>query len=158
MHRYSSKKFVAINLIAIISAFQLHDHRSFRSQQKHLSNSQNRIKWTRSISAVDLSMSIDNNIEDIPHHFIRDNDFSPKRFIGTKQDEKETTSNLMGYFVPGFVAIWAIGYTFLFIAETGSGGLGDTGGIVGVGLVCLLMVSLFSVALFETFKPTAMDK
>ena len=57
------------------------------------------------------------------------------------------------YIVPSFVAFWAIAYTSLSAIEVSGDGLGDMGGIVGVGLVIILFFGLFGVAAYESFKP-----
>jgi hypothetical protein len=55
-------------------------------------------------------------------------------------------------FVPAFVAVWAVGYSAVAWLETSGGGLGDTGGFVGVGLVAVLMFALVGAAAYEVFK------
>ena len=65
------------------------------------------------------------------------------------------------YFVPGFVAVWALGYAGITIQQLtfqqkGGGEelreLGERGGLLAVALTCLLFVALVGAALYESFK------
>ena len=76
-------------------------------------------------------------------------------FIGPSEDKAHTTTALIQYFVPGFVFIWATGYGAVFLAEIQGEGLGDTGGVIGVGFTVFLLLALFGAAAYETFKPDA---
>ena len=80
-----------------------------------------------------------------------------KRIVKGKQDSKaQDTSSLdskLKYFIPGFVAFWAIGYSVLFLAETSGTGLGDVGGFIGAGLVVVLVIALVGTLISEVFRP-----
>jgi hypothetical protein len=78
---------------------------------------------------------------------------APGTFIGTESDQS-FGELLASYFVPGSVAIWAVGYGAVFLIETQGDGLGDIGGYLGAGLACLLLFSLMAAAIFEIVKPT----
>lgn len=56
--------------------------------------------------------------------------------------------------VPGFVGVWAIGYSTLALYETQGEGLGDLGGQIGVAFACSLLAILVCAALYETLKPS----
>ncbi|KAJ1438344.1 hypothetical protein B484DRAFT_212042 [Ochromonadaceae sp. CCMP2298] len=76
------------------------------------------------------------------------------------------------YFVPAFVAFWAVGYSAIFLSQMsyrmgGEGvggvgvggweaqtqGLGESGGVLGVGLTVVLFVVLVGYAGYEVLKP-----
>lgn len=75
----------------------------------------------------------------------------------------EPESDLAKYFVPGFVGVWAIGYTLIAVQQTlgyrmgndlsNNQQLGESGGLMGVGLTVILFVALVGYAAFEVFKP-----
>lgn len=75
------------------------------------------------------------------------------RKAANRNDVKGTELGLnLNSFVPLFVGVWAIGYGILFLRETVGGGMGDSGGMVAVGLVVILMTSLFVATIYESFK------
>jgi hypothetical protein len=80
-----------------------------------------------------------------------------KRIVKGKQekkaDENGSVDNNLKYFIPGFVAFWAVGYGVLFLAETSGTGLGDVGGFVGAGLVVILVIALVGTLISEVFRP-----
>ena len=80
-----------------------------------------------------------------------------KRIVRGKQETKgQDTGSLdskLKYFIPGFVAFWAIGYSVLFLAETSGTGLGDVGGFIGAGLVVVLVIALVGTLISEVFRP-----
>ena len=58
------------------------------------------------------------------------------------------------YIVPGFVAVWAIGYSAIAYVETSiEGGLGELGGLLGVAFACGLLLFLVAASFYEVFKP-----
>ena len=57
------------------------------------------------------------------------------------------------FFVAGFIAVWAVGYSLLAYVETSGPGLGDLGGYIGAGFAILLIFGLLGVPLYEVFKP-----
>ena len=59
--------------------------------------------------------------------------------------------------VPGFVGVWAVGYSLLAYFETQGPGLGDLGGKLGVAFACILLLTLVAAALFEVLKPESPD-
>ena len=59
--------------------------------------------------------------------------------------------------VPGFVGVWAVGYTLLAYFETQGPGLGDLGGKLGVGFACILLLTLVAAALYEVLKPVGQE-
>lgn len=74
------------------------------------------------------------------------------------------------YFIPGFVAVWAIGYGGLFLQQmsyrfTGdqdidafaAQGLGESGGLLGVAFTLLLFVALVGAVAYEVFRPEKED-
>lgn len=68
-------------------------------------------------------------------------------------NENENENFLVKYFIPIFVAVWAIGYSLLSLYETTSdNGMGDLGGQIGVGLIIFLSFGLFGITAFEIFK------
>ena len=69
--------------------------------------------------------------------------------ISNNNDDDNVISK---YFVPIFISVWAIGYSLLALVETTSGGIGDLGGILGVGLVLVLFFGLLGITAFESFK------
>ena len=74
-------------------------------------------------------------------------------FIGPNTETDQSMSGLIKYFVPGFVAIWAVGYGGVFFAEISGNGLGDSGGFIGAGLAVFLLLALVGAAGYEVFKP-----
>ena len=80
-----------------------------------------------------------------------------KRIVRGKQETRgQDTGSLdskLKYFIPGFVAFWAIGYSVLFLAETSGTGLGDVGGFIGAGLVVVLVIALVGTLITEVFRP-----
>ena len=78
---------------------------------------------------------------------------SDKDFLPSSSSTNTKNNLFINYFVPAFIAFWAVGYTALAYVETRGGGLGDLGGIIGTGLVVVLMLALFVAAAYETFKP-----
>ena len=80
-----------------------------------------------------------------------------KRIVRGKQETTgQDTGSLdskLKYFIPGFVAFWAIGYSVLFLAETSGTGLGDVGGFIGAGLVVVLVIALVGTLISEVFRP-----
>ena len=75
------------------------------------------------------------------------------RFKYSKKPSEMSETNVMNYFVPAFVFLWAAGYLGISYADTMAGGLGDLGGTLGIGLVVILFFSLFAVTAYESFKP-----
>ena len=77
--------------------------------------------------------------------------------MSTSNSSPNNNSNLLSqiskYFIPGFFAVWAIGYSLLAAVEVGGSGLGDLGGVIGTGFVILLMVALFGAIIYEVIKP-----
>mmetsp|Transcript_18288 Transcript_18288/g.18368 ORF Transcript_18288/g.18368 Transcript_18288/m.18368 type:complete len:151 (-) Transcript_18288:312-764(-) len=74
--------------------------------------------------------------------------------LKSRQGSTRTDSNiLLKYFIPGFIIIWAVGYSGLALVETTGEGLGDMGGIIGASFVVILTLALVGAAAFETFKP-----
>jgi len=73
--------------------------------------------------------------------------------------ETEKTNNA---FVPVFVSVWAVGYTGVAAQQVlgyrfGDGtvdvqALGESGGILGVGLTVVLFVALIGASAYEVFK------
>ena len=80
-------------------------------------------------------------------------DSDNKDFLPSSSSANGNNNQFLKYFVPAFIAFWAVGYTALAYVETRGGGLGDLGGIIGTGLVVVLMLALFIAAAYETFKP-----
>ena len=80
-----------------------------------------------------------------------------RRIVKEKQEKKAeengSVDNKLKYFIPGFVAFWAVGYGVLFLAETSGTGLGDVGGFVGAGLVVILVIALVGTLISEVFRP-----
>jgi hypothetical protein len=62
------------------------------------------------------------------------------------------------FVVPGFVAIWALGYSAIAYYETQGEGFGEVGGAVSVVFTCVLLFFLVGAALFEVLKPDVNDE
>jgi len=80
---------------------------------------------------------------------------------------QENAGVLTKYFIPGFVAVWAVGYGALFVSQLsyrlddsglGDAGtsvqeLGERGGVLGVAFTIILFVVLVGYAGYEVMKP-----
>jgi hypothetical protein len=70
------------------------------------------------------------------------------------RDPDEEQNPVLRYFLPGFVGLWAVGYSLLAAYETTvEGGLGDAGGFIGAGFAVVLLLGLLGVTMYEVFKP-----
>ena len=69
------------------------------------------------------------------------------------QSQSKSISAIAKHFIPGFIGVWAIGYTIIATVEVGGPGLGDLGGIIGTSFVLVLMIALFGAILYEVIKP-----
>ena len=77
------------------------------------------------------------------------------RLLLNTQEPDSSGSSIQGfskYFIPGFIGIWAGGYSIIGYIETSGGGLGDSGGFIGAGLCVFLLLSLVGAAAYEVFK------
>jgi hypothetical protein len=78
---------------------------------------------------------------------------SRRRPHSTKlRTSRESGDKSMSKFVPGFIAVWAIGYLAIALAEIAGPGLGDVGGYIGAGFTGLLLMALVGAAAYETFR------
>ena len=118
---------------------------------------------SRRLTTVHIMYQQNNPVEDDSIRFgekyneLGRNRISPSKkeytFIGPSDDKAHTMPSLIQYFVPGFVLIWAAGYSAIFLGEMQGDGLGDIGGFLGVGFTVFLLLALFGAAAYETFKP-----
>ena len=110
------------------------------------------------ISTTSSTTSTTNSINDDNKYLIQRNAMSQTQLFLSNDDDNYISNNnnndniISKYFVPIFVSVWAIGYSLLALVETTSGGIGDMGGILGVGLVLVLFFGLLGVTAFESFK------
>ena len=68
------------------------------------------------------------------------------------ENENKLLDERIQYFVPGFIATWALGYSLIGYIETSGGGLGDLGGYIGASLCLFLLLALVGVTAYEVFK------
>lgn len=78
--------------------------------------------------------------------------------IGSVGSESQSMAGVLKFFIPGFVALWAVGYGAIFLAEISGNGLGDKGGFIGAGLAVFLLLALVGAAGYEVFKPLPSEK
>ena len=91
----------------------------------------------------------------LSNRFKRSNFIRPIVFLNGKlptENENKLLDERIQYFVPGFIATWALGYSLIGYIETSGGGLGDLGGYVGAALCLFLLLSLVGVTAYEVFK------
>jgi len=91
----------------------------------------------------------------------------PMMSIDGDPNAQENAGVLTKYFIPGFVAVWAVGYGALFVSQLsyrlddsglGDAGtsvqeLGERGGVLGVAFTIILFVVLVGYAGYEVMKP-----
>lgn len=88
-----------------------------------------------------------------------------KSSVDYSAGDAKGSSDIFKYFVPAFVGVWAVGYSAIFLYQmsyqvTGDTSssmaaqqLGESGGVLGVGLTIFLFVALVGFAAYEVFKP-----
>eukprot|EP01041_Mallomonas_annulata_P008964 gene8964-18552_t len=108
------------------------------------------IKLFEKPSPEDMQESV---IDDAFDYIERNANEKSPQLSERKKIKEDSPNNALKYFVPGFIIIWAIGYSTLAFFETTGGGLGDMGGVIGVSFVIILAVALVGVAAYESFKP-----
>ena len=114
-------------------------------------------RYSSSRISTSSSTSTTISINDDNKYLIQRNAMSQTQLFLSNDDDNYISNNnndniISKYFVPIFVSVWAIGYSLLALVETTSGGIGDMGGILGVGLVLVLFFGLLGVTAFESFK------
>lgn len=112
---------------------------------------------SRIISTSATTSSTTNSINDDIKYIVQRNTMSQTQLFSSNDNDNNISNNnddnvISKYFVPIFISIWAIGYSLLALVETTSGGIGDLGGILGVGLVLVLFFGLLGITAFESFK------
>lgn len=78
--------------------------------------------------------------------------------VGSDRGQSQSLAGVLKFFIPGFVALWAVGYGAIFLAEITGNGLGDKGGFIGAGLAVFLLLALVGAAAYEVFRPLPSEK
>jgi len=118
-------------------------------------------RYSSRITSTSTTSTTTNSINDDIKYLVQRNTMSQTQLFSSNDNDNYISNNnnngddnvISKYFVPIFISVWAIGYSLLALVETtSSGGLGDMGGILGVGLVLVLFFGLLGITAFESFK------
>mmetsp|Transcript_65458 Transcript_65458/g.182181 ORF Transcript_65458/g.182181 Transcript_65458/m.182181 type:complete len:199 (-) Transcript_65458:140-736(-) len=79
---------------------------------------------------------------------------APSAAAGTRaavvDEGPDEAGDRVDWFVPGVVALWAVGFSAIYGAEWVSGGLGDSGGKIAVAFCLFLLAIVFAAVVKET--------
>jgi len=116
-------------------------------------------RYSSRIISTSTTSSTTNSINDDIKYIVQRNTMSQTQLFSSNDNDNYISNNnddddnvISKYFVPIFISVWAIGYSLLALVETTSGGIGDMGGILGVGLVLVLFFGLLGITAYESFR------